>query len=168
MTGYTEITRLVARHKMFFGSSQSVRCGLPTTREVSHRGSNLVLGPPTASCGQIALICRGNCSLPAAFHQKHMEIRGQRLSVELPHHQCDLTSMVGGMVRQMLHQVRQSDLCFSKRQHCPKIRLSHDSRTRFVLLRLPSTLTAPQRRWDMHPVRTGRPVLFSNQSRMQE
>jgi hypothetical protein len=44
MTGYTEITRLVARHKMFFGSSKSVRCGLPTTREVSHRGSNLVLG----------------------------------------------------------------------------------------------------------------------------
>ena len=83
---------------------------LPTTREVSHRGSNLVLGPPTASCGQIALICRGSCSLPAAFHQKHMEIRGQRLSVELPHHQCDLTSMVGGMVRQMLHQVRETDL----------------------------------------------------------
>jgi hypothetical protein len=55
---------------------------------------------------------------PAAFHQKHMEIRGQRLNVELPHHQCDLTSMVGGMVRQMLHQVRQSDLCFAKRQHC--------------------------------------------------
>jgi hypothetical protein len=58
----------------------------------------------------IALICRGSCSLAAAFHQKHMEIRGQRLNVELPHHQCDLTWMVGGMVRQVLHQVRQSDL----------------------------------------------------------
>jgi hypothetical protein len=32
LTGYTEITRLVARHKMFFGSSKSVRCGLPTIR----------------------------------------------------------------------------------------------------------------------------------------
>ena len=30
VTGYTEITRLVARHKMFFGSSKRVRCGLPT------------------------------------------------------------------------------------------------------------------------------------------
>jgi hypothetical protein len=34
MTGYTEITRLVARHKMFFGSSKSVRCGSPTTQEL--------------------------------------------------------------------------------------------------------------------------------------
>ena len=32
VTGYTEITRLVARHKMFFGSSKRVRCGLPTNR----------------------------------------------------------------------------------------------------------------------------------------
>jgi hypothetical protein len=76
--------------------NRNVTSGSPTTREVSHRGSNLVLGFPTASCGHIALICRGSCSLPAAFHQKHTEIRGQRLSVELPHHQCDLTSMVGG------------------------------------------------------------------------
>src|SRR5260370_23613713 len=44
-----------------------VRYGLPTTREVSHRGSNLVLVPPTASCGQIALICRDSCSFAAAF-----------------------------------------------------------------------------------------------------
>jgi hypothetical protein len=27
MTGYTEITRLVASHKMFFGISKRVRCG---------------------------------------------------------------------------------------------------------------------------------------------
>ena len=53
----------------------------------------------------------------AAFHQKHMEVRGQRLSVKLPHHRCDLTSMVSGMVRQMLHEVRQSDLCCAKREH---------------------------------------------------
>jgi len=31
-TGKPEITRLVARHKMFFGSSKRVRCGLPTNR----------------------------------------------------------------------------------------------------------------------------------------
>src|SRR5258708_26148954 len=34
VTGYTEITRLLARHKMFFGSSKSVRCGLPTNRNL--------------------------------------------------------------------------------------------------------------------------------------
>jgi hypothetical protein len=34
LTGYTEITRLLARHKMFFGSSKSVRCGLPTNRNL--------------------------------------------------------------------------------------------------------------------------------------
>jgi hypothetical protein len=49
-------------------------------------------------------------SLAAAFHQKDMEVRGQRLGAKLPHHQRDLTSMVSGMVRQMLHQVHQSDL----------------------------------------------------------
>ncbi len=73
-----------------------------------------------------------------------MEIRGQRLSVELPHHQRDLTSMVGGMVRQMLHQVRQSDLCFcEKAAFFPRDRLKiSDSQTRFVLPRLPPTVTA--------------------------
>ena len=56
-------------------------------------------------------------SLAAAFHQKHMEVRGQRFGVKLPHHQCDLTPMVSGMVGQMLHQVRQTDLCCAKRKH---------------------------------------------------
>jgi hypothetical protein len=59
-------------------------------------------------------------SLAAAFHQKDMEVRGQKLGVKLPHHQCDLTSMVSGMVRQMLHQVRQTDLCCAKRKHFSK------------------------------------------------
>src|ERR1700722_11389752 len=48
-----------------------------------------------------------NC-LAAAFHQKHVKVRGQRVGVKLPHHGCDLTSMVSGMVRHMLHEVRQS------------------------------------------------------------
>ena len=56
-------------------------------------------------------------SLAAAFRQKHMEVRGQRLGVKLPHHQCDLTSMVSGMVGKMLHEVRQSDLCRAKGKH---------------------------------------------------
>jgi len=56
-------------------------------------------------------------SLAAAFHKKHMEVRGQGFGVKLPHHQCDLTSMVSGMIRQMFHEVRQSDLCRAKGEH---------------------------------------------------
>ena len=44
-----------------------------------------------------------------------MEVRGQRSGVKLPHHQRDLTSMISGMVRQMLHHF---DLCCAKRKHC--------------------------------------------------
>ena len=62
------------------------------------------------------LMCRH--SLVAAFHQKDMEVRGQRHGVKLAHHQCELTSMVSRMVCQMLHQVHQSDLCCAKRKHC--------------------------------------------------
>jgi hypothetical protein len=43
------------------------------------------------------------CRILAVFYPEHMEVRGQRLDVKLPHHQCDLTSMGNGMVRQMLH-----------------------------------------------------------------
>jgi hypothetical protein len=56
-------------------------------------------------------------SLARAFYQKHMEVRGRGLGVKLPHHYCYLTSMVGGMVRQMLHQMRQLDLRSAKRKH---------------------------------------------------
>src|SRR5258707_339629 len=56
-------------------------------------------------------------SLAAAFHQKHMEVRGQRLGSKLPHHQCDLTPVVSGMVCQMLHQVRQADATSGKPFH---------------------------------------------------
>jgi len=48
--------------------------------------------------------------LAVAFYQKHMEVRSHRLGVKLPHHQGDLTSMVSGVVRYMLHEVRQSHL----------------------------------------------------------
>jgi hypothetical protein len=51
------------------------------------------------------------------FRQKQVKVRGSRLGAKLPHHQCDLTSMVRGMVGQMLHQVRQSHMCCTKRQH---------------------------------------------------
>jgi hypothetical protein len=51
------------------------------------------------------------------FHQEHMEVRGHRLGTKLPHHQSDLASVVRGMVRHMLHQVRQSDLRGAKWEH---------------------------------------------------
>jgi len=44
-----------------------------------------------------------NCRGLAAVYKEHMEVRGQRLGVKLPHHQRDLTSMVSGVVRHMLH-----------------------------------------------------------------
>jgi hypothetical protein len=34
-----------------------------------------------------------------ALQEKHMEVRGERLGVKLPQHECNLTSMVSGMVR---------------------------------------------------------------------
>src|ERR1700757_1700301 len=61
------------------------------------------------------LLCIG--SFAAAFHQKQGEVRGERLGGKLPHHQRDLTPVVSGMVRQMLHEVRQTDLCCAKRKH---------------------------------------------------
>jgi hypothetical protein len=53
----------------------------------------------------------------AALHQKHGEVRGERFGGNLPHHERDLTPMVGGMVRQMLHEVRQADLCRANGKH---------------------------------------------------
>jgi hypothetical protein len=69
----------------------------------------------TVGIAQRGLMCRRRLAL--AFNQKHMEVGGQRLDVKLPHHQCDLTSMVSGMVCQMLHKVHQSDLRCAKREH---------------------------------------------------
>src|SRR6266480_7115110 len=69
------------------------------------------------------------------------------------------------MVRQMLHQVRQSDLCFAKGTIFPRTRWSRDSRTRLALSRLPLILTAPQRCSEMHPDCATRLVVFSNLSR---
>jgi hypothetical protein len=46
-----------------------------------------------------------------------MEVRGHGLGTKLPHHQSDLASVVSGVVRQMLHQVHQSNLCCAKWEH---------------------------------------------------
>jgi hypothetical protein len=43
------------------------------------------------------------------FYQKYMEICSQRLSTNLPHYHRELTSMVGGVVDDVLHQVHQFD-----------------------------------------------------------
>ena len=44
-------------------------------------------------------------SIAEMFQQKYVEIRCQRLSAKLPHRQRDLTSMIGGVVDDVLHQV---------------------------------------------------------------
>jgi hypothetical protein len=44
--------------------------------------------------------------LLVTLDQKQVEVRGQRLSAQLSHHERDLTAMIGGMVREMLHQGR--------------------------------------------------------------
>jgi hypothetical protein len=54
-----------------------------------------------------------------------VETGGQRVCIELPHHQPDLTAMVRGVVGQMLHQVRQTELCCTKRKHSPQSFFCH-------------------------------------------
>jgi len=44
------------------------------------------------------------------FQKKHVEIRRQRLSTKLPHRERHLTSMIGGVVDDALHQVPQPHL----------------------------------------------------------
>jgi hypothetical protein len=51
------------------------------------------------------------------LRQKHVKVRRRWLGIKLPQHQRDLTSMVGGMVHEVLHQARQTDLCRTKRKH---------------------------------------------------
>ncbi len=90
-------------------------------------------------------LCRllSSRSLTAAFHQKHMEIRGRRLGAKLPHHQGDLTPVVSGMVRHMLHQVRQTGLCCPKRRRrCHDAAPSSGLTTRTVPYVCPSPMSS--------------------------
>jgi hypothetical protein len=49
-------------------------------------------------------------------HYEHGEVGGKRLDGKLAHHERDLTTMVSGMVRQMLHEVCQTDLLCANRK----------------------------------------------------
>jgi hypothetical protein len=46
-----------------------------------------------------------------------MEVRGYGFSAKLAHHRCNLTPMISGMIREMLHEVRQADLCRANLEH---------------------------------------------------
>src|SRR5215472_8022796 len=73
--------------------------------------------PSKSSCPSTSAAKRRNaelCTVDAAFRQKHVEVRGHRFRIELSHHQRDLTSVVSGMVREMLHQVPQAHFLFAK------------------------------------------------------
>ena len=59
------------------------------------------------------------------LYQKDVEIRRQRLGPELPHCQRQLTSMIGGMIRKVLHEMGQLDACSSKRKHFRQVFVGH-------------------------------------------
>ena len=64
-------------------------------------------------------------SIAEMFHQKYVEIRCQRLSTKLPHRQRDLTSMIGGVVDDVLHQVHQGEPRTRARSDSPSLPISH-------------------------------------------
>ena len=51
------------------------------------------------------------------FQKKYVEIRRQRLSTKLPHHERHLTSMVSGVIDDVLHQVHQREPRSTKGEH---------------------------------------------------
>src|SRR5205807_8373680 len=57
-------------------------------------------------CTSAAKKPSADLALAAAFDQKEREVGGHWLGTKLPHHQSNLTSMVGGMVYQVLHRPR--------------------------------------------------------------
>ena len=62
------------------------------------------------------LLCLGS-HRTAALYQKHGEVCRERLGRKLAHHERNLPPVICGMVRQVLHQMRQADLCFAHRKH---------------------------------------------------
>ena len=59
------------------------------------------------------------------FHQKYVEIRCQRLGTKLPHRQRDLTSMIGGVVDDVLHEVHQGEPRSTKGEHFCQAFIGH-------------------------------------------
>jgi hypothetical protein len=78
------------------------------------------------------------------FHEKYVKVRCQRLSAKLPHCQRDLTSMVGGVVNNVQHQVHQFDLRSAKGNRFRQAFMGH-SIYELALLHL-----------DFHPLRLHR------------
>ena len=74
-------------------------------RQQQEEGGDQRLGSMDTGEGGTVPALASTRSLAAPFHQKHMEVGGQGFRAQLPQHQRDLAAVVGGMVRQMLHQV---------------------------------------------------------------
>lgn len=53
----------------------------------------------------------------SAFREEHTKVRGHWFAAKVPPQQCALTSMVGGIVRHILHQVHQANLRRASRKH---------------------------------------------------
>ena len=99
---------------------------------------------------EVALPCGRCCA--RAFQQKYVEIGGQRFGIELPHHHGDLTAMIRGVVDQMLHQVRQTELCCAKREHFSQRFLCHGTyELRLLSLDFRPLQPYRLRGWEMRP-----------------
>ena len=59
------------------------------------------------------------------FQKKYVEIRRQRLSTKLPHRERHLTSMIGGVVDDVLHQVHQREPHSTKGEHFRQALIVH-------------------------------------------
>jgi hypothetical protein len=59
------------------------------------------------------------------LQKKNVEIRCQRLSTKLPHRQRELTSMIGGVVDDVLHQVHQGEPRSTKGEHFRQALIGH-------------------------------------------
>jgi len=46
----------------------------------------------------------------ALFQEEDVEVGGDGFGVELAHHERNLAAVIGGMIRQMLHEVREAEL----------------------------------------------------------
>jgi len=59
------------------------------------------------------------------FHKKYVKICCQRLSTKLPQGEHHLTSMIGGVIDDMLHQVHQPEPSSAKGKHFRQVLIVH-------------------------------------------
>ena len=98
---------------MLFGLSNILKCetgegGQEFIHFLLRKADKPTVNLPATNVARSASVWRDEALLhrrgvARTFHQEHVEVRGHRLSTQLPHHQSDLASVVSGMVHHMLH-----------------------------------------------------------------